>query len=213
MALKTFTPDSVRTDKNFSTAVLDVFSGVSARNQQIQQLIVIALNKAQTPAADDPTRTVDDFRWLSLLADKFESTRGLNLQQFVDYLKAHVKCEIVQPDKTVVTKSLLWDVKTKQFKKPVKGAAVQYMQITGTWFEFGKKPTLAAAFNLTGSFSSLINKAAKQAKDGALSPEDQHLFNKLKALLMEHATESKPAVQAASMEAMDEIDAALDERA
>lgn len=209
MALKTFTPDSVRTDKNFSTAVLDVFSGVSARNQQIQQLIVIAINKAQTPAADDVTRTVDDFRWLSLLADKFEQTRGLNLQQFVDYLKAHIKCG---------DKSLVWDVKTKQFKKPVKGAAVQYMQITGTWYEFGKKPTLAAAFNLTGSFSSLINKAAKQAKDGALSPEDMALFNKLKPLLMQHATESKaddikpPAVQAASMDAMAEIDAALDSR-
>ena len=141
--LKTFTPDNVRTDKNFRSAVLDVFGGAAARNQQIQQLTVIAINKAMTPAADDPSRTVDDFRWLSLLADTFEKTRGLNLQQFVDYLKAHIKCEIVQPDKTVVTKSLVWDDKSKQFKKPVKGATVQYMQITGTWFEWGKKPSLS----------------------------------------------------------------------
>ena len=177
MSLKSFNAATITTDGKFSAAVKDVFTGITARNQQIQQLLVIALFKAQSPASDDPERTVDDFRWLSLLADSFEGCRGLSLQQFTDYLKAHVQ--------TVGGKSLRWDTKTQQFKKPEKGVVMVYKQLVGTWFEFGKKPTLASAFSFDKSFHAVLNKAAKAAKEGALSPEDLALYNKIKAAVLQ----------------------------
>lgn len=177
MSLKAFNAASITTDGKFSAAIKDVFTGITARNQQIQQLLVIALFKAQAPASDDPARTVDDFRWLSMLADSFEGCRGLSLQQFTDYIKAHVH--------TVDGKSLRWDSKTKQFKKPEKGVLMVYKPLAGTWFEFGKKPTIASQFNLDKSFHAVLNKAAKAAKEGALSPEDLLLFNKIKAAVMQ----------------------------
>jgi hypothetical protein len=95
--------------------------------------------------------------------------------------------------------SLAWDSKTNQFKKPAKGAVVQYLPLTGTWFEYGKPKTIAKEFDFSKSLQTVLKKAAAEAKKGSLSPEDKAMFDQIAGLFLSQPAEQTgtPAWQAA----------------
>ena len=165
MALKTYT--GAMTDGSFNKAVQTTFDGISARQSQLHQLLIIAFAKAQTErTADDGTvSTTDDFRWLSTILAKAIETKGLNSKRMADWVNSCVS----SPDSA---SPLKWDTKTNQLKKSKAGITLVY-NITGTWYEHGKPDKIDEAFKFTAVLEQMMKRASKAYNDGTMSDADE----------------------------------------
>ena len=161
----------INTASAFSAALKSVFSGIAAKQDQIQQLIIAAVSKASEAG---------DFDWLSRIAVQIESTRGLNLRLFADWVKAH----IVQTDGDNAGKPALdWQADKKSFRLASKGVNWHCKPITLKWYEMGKPAKMEDVYSLTGALDKVLHTAASKAKKGELPPAEAELMNKLAGLV------------------------------
>jgi len=169
----------------FNAALKSVFTGIAAKQDQIQQLILAAVSKAQQS---------NDFDWLSRIAVQIELTRGLNLKLFADWVKAH----IVQTDGDNAGKPALdWQDDKKSFKLAAKGINWHCKPISLKWYEMGKPAKMEDVYSLVGSIEKLLATAAGKAKKGGLSAADTELLNRIAGSVSQYKTEQ----MAAKMEA------------
>lgn len=170
----------VNTTAAFNTALKSVFSGIAAKQDQIQQLIVAAVNKASE---------ANDFDWLSRIAVCIEDTRGLKLAAFSDWVKAHIVTEEGKP-------ALDWQSDKRSFKLAQKGSAWKCLPITLKWYEMGKKQKMEDVYSLTGALEKLLHAAAAKQKKGELSATDAELLNKIAGMTAQFKAEQMAQVMA-----------------
>lgn len=151
--LKVYTNDNVTTSKAFNTACKEVFAGVAARRDQIQQLAIVAVREA---ARESGGQATNNLTWLSKLMVLAEETKGINATKLAEYVRLILCCNTVS-----------WDKKTKQLKKKSKATTLTYnTEPTGTWFDHGKPDTVDKAFDYGKRVTSAIKAAVDPEKGG-----------------------------------------------
>ena len=149
--MKTFDASNVTNSKQFTSALTSVMQGIAGRNKQLQELLLIAVNEASKLKEDGTAQ--NNLNWLSLLLVQAEGTKGINLQKITMYVKEVLCCNTVA-----------WDKKKASLKKAGGVDAIMYdIMPSVTWFEYGKKPSIAKEFD--GA------KSIKNAVTNALDPE------------------------------------------
>lgn len=154
MAIKQYTLDNTTTSKQFNSALTMVMGSIAQRNEQVQQLAIIAVNEAARLNGDLPTNNLD---WLTNLLVKAEQTKGINLAKLVKYVKEVLCCNTVSWNKE---KSRLKKVNDKTVK------LTYNVKPDVKWFDYGKKPTVARAFNYPSRITSSINSGMNAEKGG-----------------------------------------------
>lgn len=153
MALKSYNQTNVTNHKQFTKAIKDVFAGVAARNKQIQQLLIIAVNEA---ARESGGQVVNNLTWLSELMVLAEDTKGINATKLSEYVRVELCCNTVG-----------WDKKTRQLKKKAKDTPLKYnLEPAHTWFDHGKPDTIEKAFDYGKRIESAISNALDPEKGG-----------------------------------------------
>lgn len=134
MALKQFDINNVQTSKQFNSALSDVFAGITGRNKQLQQLLIIAVNEAARISGGQVTNNLS---WLSAVLAKADETKGVNGQKIALYVKEVLCC-----------KSVAWDVKKLTLKKSPSADVLEYnLAPEVSWYDFGKDPSVKEAFD------------------------------------------------------------------
>lgn len=151
--LKVYTNSNVTTSKAFNSACKEVFAGVAARRDQIQQLAIVAVREA---ARESGGQVCNNLTWLSKLMVLAEETKGINATKLAEYIRLILCCNTVT-----------WDKKTKQLKKKNKTTVLAYnTEPTGTWFDHGKPDTIDKAFDYGKRVTSAIKAAVDPEKGG-----------------------------------------------
>jgi len=195
MALKTYT--GIMTDGSFNKAVNDVFAGITARQDQLQQLLVVAFAKAQQQREDGTT--VDDFRWLSTILAKAIETKGLNSKRMADWINSCVS----SPD---TDRPLKYEQKTAQLKKSKAGIKLVY-NVQGTWYDYGKPDDVQKSFAFAQQLESLLKRASKAYNDGLMSDSDKQAYEEF---LNISRTAAEPDGAVSGAQAVAEMDAAIE---
>lgn len=151
--LKSYTNENLTTSKAFNTACKDVFSGIAARRDQVQQLLIVAVNEA---ARTSGGQVVNNLTWLSKVMVMAEETKGINATKLAEYVRLVLCCNTVS-----------WDKKNKQLKKKGKTVVLAYnLEPTATWFDYGKPDTIDKAFDYGKRVTSAIKNAVDPEKGG-----------------------------------------------
>lgn len=169
------------TDKSFTRAVKSTFEGIASRQDKIQELILVAVGKGLE------TR---DYGWLSIIANLFDQTKGLNTKLFSTWVKQSLTYITEQGERRP---ALEWQEEKKSFKLAAKGIEVLFMS-TCKWYESEKNPTMATTYSVVDSLERLLKAAQKKLKEGALSSDEAHLVSKLMSVYVE-AKPAKPEVK------------------
>lgn len=145
---------NVTNTKQFVTATKLVFGSIAQRNIQIQQLLLIAVGEAARESGGQVTNNLD---WLTTILNLGEETKGINLVKMVRYVKEVLCCNTVS-----------WNSeKGKLNKVSDKKVKLSYnLEPTVTWFDHGKKETVAKAFDYSKRVTSAINSAMNNEKGG-----------------------------------------------
>jgi hypothetical protein len=154
MSLTQYTQANVSNTKQFNTACKTVFSSIQARNEQVQQLLIIAVSEAARKSGGQVTNNLD---WLTRILGMAESTKGINLTKMVRYVKEVLCCNTVSWNSE---KSRLAKVQDKTIKLSYN------LEPETTWYNHGKKETVAKAFDYGKRVTSAINSAMNQEKGG-----------------------------------------------
>ena len=159
MALAKYTNVNVTNTKQFAKACSQVFGGIKQRNEQVQQLLILAVNEA---AKESGGQVANNLTWLSELLKYAHDTNGINFTKVVRYVKEVLCCN-----------TIAWsDTKKQVVKSSVKGVVLTYNTQPDTeWYNYGKKPSIAAAFDYGKRVTSAINSAMKEDKGGLSSKE------------------------------------------
>lgn len=152
--MKNYTNANTCSPKQFNAALKDVFGSIASRNDQVQQLLILAVNEA---SKDIGGQVSNNLNWLTMLLSQAEQTRGINLLKIVKYVKEVLCANTVtwNSDKSKLTK-----VKDKSIK------LTYCVEPTVEWFNYGKKETLAKAFDYGKRVTSAINNALDETKGG-----------------------------------------------
>lgn len=183
------------TDKSFSHAVKTTFDGISSRQDKIHELCLVAVAKGL-----DGSR---DFGWLSIIANTFDQTKGLNTKLFSTWVKQSLTYITEQGERRA---ALEWQEDKKSFKLAAKGIEVLFMS-TCKWYESEKNPTMASSYSVVAKLEHLLKSAQKKLKEGALSSDEAHLVSKLMSVYVE-AKPAKPEVKLEGSASLTPADAA-----
>lgn len=158
--LTTYSQANVKTTKDFTKACTTVFGSIAQRNEQVQQLLILAVNEAAKLSANG--QPSNNLTWLSNLLVMAEETNGINLTKIVKYIKEVLCCNTVA-----------WNKKdnklTKTSKKDVK--LMYNCEPESTWYDYGKKASVAKEFDYAKRVKSAIMSATDPEK-GGLTHED-----------------------------------------
>ena len=153
--LTAYTQANVKTTKDFTKACSAVFGSIAQRNEQVQQLLILAVNEAAKKSAGG--QVGNNLTWLSNILIVAETTQGINLTKIVKYVKEVLCCNTVA-----------WNKKenklTKTSKKDVK--LMYNLAPESTWFDYGKKATVAKEFDYGKRVKSAIIAATDPEKGG-----------------------------------------------
>jgi len=153
MALKQFDVNNVQTSKQFNSALSDVFAGITGRNKQLQQLLIVAVNEAARISGGQVTNNLS---WLSAVLAKADETKGVNGQKIALYVKEVLCC-----------KSVAWDVKKLTLKKSPSADVLEYnLAPEVSWYDFGKDPAVKEAFDYGKKLTSTVKAALDETKGG-----------------------------------------------
>jgi hypothetical protein len=154
MSLTNYDRNNVTNTKQFVKATANVFNSIKERNAQIQQLLIIAVGEAASIKGGQVTNNLD---WLTRILVLAEDTKGINLVKMVRYVKEVLCVNTVSWNSE---KSRLSKVSDKKVKLAYNVAP------TVSWFEHGKKETVAKAFDYGKRITSSINSAMSNDKGG-----------------------------------------------
>lgn len=155
MSLKKYTSENVTNTKQFNQAISTVFGSIAQRNNQIQQLLIIAVNEASRVSGGQVTNNLD---WLTRVLVVAEETKGVNLPKMVKYVKEVLCCNTVS-----------WNSKKSRItKRQDKDVSLEYNTSPDTtWFDYGKKETVAKAFDYGKKrVTSVVTQALAEDKGG-----------------------------------------------
>lgn len=154
MALTTYTNANVTNTKQFNGAIQTVFGSIKERNNQIQQLLILAVGEASREAGGQVTNNLD---WLTRILCLAEETKGVNLTKMVRYVKEVLCCNTVSwnSEKSRLSKVAKKDIKLTYNVEP-----------DVTWFDYGKKETVAKAFDYGKRVTSAVSSAMSEEKGG-----------------------------------------------
>jgi hypothetical protein len=154
MSLTNYDNTNVTNTKQFVKATANVFNSIKERNAQIQQLLIIAVGEAASIKGGQVTNNLD---WLTRILVLAEETKGINLVKMVRYVK-EVLC----------VNTVSWNSEKSRLAKVAdKSVKLTYnVEPLTTWFEHGKKETVAKAFDYSKRVTSAINSAMDNEKGG-----------------------------------------------
>ena len=153
-SLTAYSNTNVTNTKQFVTASKLVFGSIAQRNDQVQQLLILAVSEAARESGGQITNNLD---WLSSILKLAEETKGINLVKMVRYVK-EILC----------VNTVSWNSeKSKLNKVSDKAIKLTYnIEPATTWFDHGKKETVAKAFDYSKRVTSAINSAMNNEKGG-----------------------------------------------
>tara|TARA_B100001063_G_scaffold227047_2_gene237169 strand:- start:13711 stop:14277 length:567 start_codon:yes stop_codon:yes gene_type:complete len=158
--LTTYSQANVKTTKDFTKACTAVFGSIKQRNEQVQQLLILAVQEAAKLSSNG--QASNNLTWLSNILVIAEDTQGINLTKIVKYIKEVLCCNTVA-----------WNKKdnklTKTSKKDVK--LMYNCEPESTWYEYGKKASVSKEFDYAKRIKSAIISATNPDK-GGLTHED-----------------------------------------
>jgi hypothetical protein len=153
--LTTYTQANVKTTKDFTKACSAVFGSIAQRNEQVQQLLILAVNEAAKKSAGG--QVGNNLTWLSNILIVAETTQGINLTKIVKYVKEVLCCNTVAWNKQ----------ENKLTKTSKKGVSLMYnCQPESTWYDYGKKNNVAKEFDYAKRVKSAIISATDPDKGG-----------------------------------------------
>jgi hypothetical protein len=148
--MKTFNSANITSSKSFLSACNSVFGGISGRNQQLQELLVIAV--AQAAKVDSNGNVGNNLSWLSSILVLAEQTNGINLAKIAVYVK-EVLCQ----------KTVKWDAKKQTLSKLNKDTSLSYnVEPSMSWYDYGKPAKLEAVFDVAGTLRRAIDNSRKK---------------------------------------------------
>ena len=149
---------NVSTSKQFNKAVDVVFTGISGRNNQVQQLLVLAVNEAAREAGGQVT---NNLTWLSKVLAIANETKGVNATRIASYVK-EVLCK----------NTVAWNKEKKSLKKSAQVAHLEYdIEPKTEWFNHGKADKVEAAFDYGKRVANSIMAALDDDKGGMSTGE------------------------------------------
>lgn len=159
MSLTKYTQANVTNTKQFTKATAMVFGSIKERNNQIQQLLVLAVAEAAKVTNGQVGNNLD---WLTRILVLAQETKGVNLTKMVTYVREELCCNTVSwnNDKSRLTKVAKKEVKLKYNLTPEK-----------SWFDYGKKETVAKSFDYGKRVTSAIKAAMSTDKGGMTTAE------------------------------------------
>lgn len=158
MSLQAYTSENVSTTKQLNKAIKDVFGSISQRNEQIQQLLMLAVNEA---AKESGGQVTNNLSWLSNIIARADNTKGVNAKRITRYV-VNVLCR----------ETVSYNSETMQLaKKKSKEIKLQYtVDPAQTWYEYEKKKDSAkAAFDYGQKRVTNVVTAALDSEKGNLS--------------------------------------------
>ena len=153
--LKQYDSKNTSSTKQFNVALNTVFGSIAQRNEQVQQLLIVAVCEAHRNGADG--MSTNNLDWLTRLLNLAEETKGVNLSKMVKYVSEVLCC-----------KTVTWNTDKKRLaKKADKKIKLSYnVEPDCSWFDYGKKATVAQAFDYGKRVTSAINSAMNEEKGG-----------------------------------------------
>jgi hypothetical protein len=154
MSLKNYTTQNVTNTRQFNSALSTVFGSIAQRNNQIQQLLIIAVSEASRESGGQVTNNLD---WLTRILMVAQETKGVNLPKMVKYVKEVLCCNTVS-----------WNSEKNRLAK-VNDKAVKLTYNTSpdiACFDDGKKETVAKVFDYGKRVTAAINSALSEDKGG-----------------------------------------------
>lgn len=185
MTLTSYDATNITNAKQFNTALKTVFSAISSRNQQVQDLLILGV--AQSAKGGN-------LGWVSDVYNFAVETKGINANRIHTYIKEYLY------DNTIT-----FDVKKKVFKKSVKADAVTpIIEQTETWFGFGKPDAVKKEKDYLASVTTAIKNAQSETKGMHSSSEVikavlasgislSAMFDIMEAMVEENTEEKKVA--------------------
>lgn len=157
--MATYNSETIKTTKQFTRACNNVSKGFGTKSEEYQQLLVLAVNEAAREAGGQVT---NNLTWLTQALLTAKQTNGINFTKVVRYVKEVLCCN-----------TIAWSAAKKQVvKSSVKGTVLTYnTQPETTWYNYGKEPSIAAAFDYGKRVTSAINSAMKADKGGMSAAE------------------------------------------
>lgn len=155
MSLKKYTSANVTSTKQFNQAISTVFGSIAQRNEQVQQLLLLAVGEASRESGGQVTNNLD---WLTRILVVAEETKGINLTKMVTYVKEVLCCNTVS-----------WNSEKKRVtKRQDKDVSLEYNTSPDTtWYNHGKKETVAKAFDYGQKrVTSVVTQALAEDKGG-----------------------------------------------
>jgi predicted signal transduction protein with EAL and GGDEF domain len=138
--LTNFMTKEFKNTKQFTKAVQSVMSGIASRNEQVQQLLIVATQEA--------TKS-NNLTWLSNVLAVANETKGINATKIALYVK-EVLCK----------STVAWDRKDQKLTKSKLVDKLDYdVQPASTWYEYGGKDKVEKAFDRAKDITSRINSA------------------------------------------------------
>ncbi len=152
--LTAYSQSNVKTTKDFTKACTSVFGSISERNEQVQQLLILAVQEAAKVSGGQVT---NNLTWLTNILLVAEQTKGINLNKIVKYIKEVLCCNTVAWNKkeNKLTKTSKKDVKLTYNTTP-----------ESTWFDYGKVNSVAKEFDYAKRVQSAIASAVDPEKGG-----------------------------------------------
>ncbi len=158
--LTTYSQANVKTTKDFTKACTTVFGSIKQRNEQVQQLLILAVQEAAK--LSDKGQASNNLTWLTSVLIMAEDTKGISLNNLAKYVKEVLCCNTVAWNKkdNKLTKTSKKDVKLTYNTEP-----------SSTWLTYGKAPSVAKEFDYAKRVKSAIISATNPDK-GGLTHED-----------------------------------------
>ena len=152
--LTQYNQSNITNSKQFNSALKTVFGSIAERNNQIQQLLIVAVNEAARESGGQVTNNLD---WLSNALLMAQEAKGINVVKLSQYVKDVLCCG-----------TICWNSKESKIKKTAaKNVKLTYnLEPKTTWFNYGKKETVAKAFDYSKRLTSAVDSAMSMEKGG-----------------------------------------------
>ena len=151
--MKQFNGKNVTNTKQFKTAISDVFTGIGGRFNQIQDLLIVAVEQAAT--TNDAGQVGNNLNWLSELMNKAITTKGISYVKIEKYIK-EVLC----------LGTVSFNHKTGAFSKKVGKDELCYsLEPKDTWFNY-KSGAPKPAFDYGNAVTTACKSAMNEKKGG-----------------------------------------------
>lgn len=152
--MKNFNVGEIQTSKQFNKALSEVFTGIAGRNNQLQQLLVIAVNEA---ARESGGQVTNNLSWLTSVLVMAEDTKGINATRIASYVKEVLCCKTVS-----------WNNEKRVLCK-TQGKTLEYNTAPETtWMDYGRANKVKDAFDYEKKLTSLVTRCLDEEK-GSMS--------------------------------------------